>query len=110
MALTRVREMDTRRGGDIRHAVETVRRDHRLRPRRQAGRAGPPLGEFLKVAPKNVGMKGSVVTSSGREGLKDTTPTFADAGLTKKESFTAVSRAWHNMTWSRGSNGSRTEY
>jgi hypothetical protein len=49
------------------------------------------LGEFLKNQPKNVGAKGSIVTGSMRTPLKDTTPTLASAGISKKES--SVSQA-----------------
>ena len=41
------------------------------------------LGELLKETPKNVGAKGSKVTGSKRDPVKDTTPTLADAGIDK---------------------------
>jgi hypothetical protein len=47
------------------------------------------LGQFLKEADKNVGLKGSVVTPTGRVPLKDTAPTLADFGLSKNESAEA---------------------
>lgn len=51
------------------------------------------LGEMLKVTPKNVGAKGSVVTGSKREPVKDGTPTLAESGITKKESSAAQTLA-----------------
>jgi hypothetical protein len=44
------------------------------------------LGEFLKTADKNKGAHGSKVTGTKRVPVKDTAPTLADLGLTKKES------------------------
>ena len=43
--------------------------------------------------PKNVGAKGSKVTGSHREPVKDETPTLADLGLTKKVAAVAQQRA-----------------
>ena|GEM_PF-6284417 len=51
------------------------------------------MGEFLKAMPKNEGAKGSVVTGSVREPVKDTTPTLADIGITKKQSHVATKPA-----------------
>lgn len=47
------------------------------------------MGEFLRTMPKNVGAKGSVVSGSEREPVKDDTPTLREIGLTKKQSATA---------------------
>jgi len=42
------------------------------------------LGELLREGPRNVGAKGSKVTGSKREPVKDTTPTLASQGIDKK--------------------------
>ena len=47
------------------------------------------MGEMLKQTEKNTGAKGSVVTGSKREPVKDTAPTLADLGIGKKESVAA---------------------
>ncbi len=47
------------------------------------------LGGYLKASPKNVGAMGSVVTGTARVPVKDTTPTLANLGLTKKQSSEA---------------------
>lgn len=47
------------------------------------------MGEFLKAAEKNTGAKGSKVTGSKREPVKDDTPTLAECGISKKESMHA---------------------
>ena len=51
------------------------------------------LGEMLAVAEKNKGAKGSKVTGNKREPVKDTTPTLASIGLSKKESSQAQALA-----------------
>jgi len=43
------------------------------------------LGEMLKLTAKNKGAKGSIVTSSGQEQVRDNTPTLADHGLNGAE-------------------------
>jgi hypothetical protein len=40
---------------------------------------------MLKAAPKNTGAKGSKVTGSKREPVKDLTPTLASVCITKKD-------------------------
>lgn len=47
------------------------------------------MGAFLATMPKNTGAKGSVVSGSVREPVKDETPTLREIGLTKKQSATA---------------------
>jgi len=47
------------------------------------------LGEFLETSDKNSGAKGSIVSGNKRVPLKDSAPTLADLGLTKKESSEA---------------------
>ena len=51
------------------------------------------MGQMLKETERNVGAKGSIVTGNHREPVKDTTPTLADLGLTKKESSKAQALA-----------------
>lgn len=65
-------------------SVETVNRatEVRLLAERQ-------MGEFLKTMPKNEGMKGSVVSGSTREPVRDETPTLASIGISKKQSSVA---------------------
>jgi hypothetical protein len=53
------------------------------------------LGELLKVTPKNVGAKGSIVTGSVRAPVKDETPTLAD--IDKKTS--AVAQKLAHLQW-----------
>ena len=70
-------------------------------------RALTRLGELLRGMPKNVGAKGSKVTGSHREPVKDETPTLADLGLTKKVAAVAQqlaalpARAWPTSGYSR---------
>lgn len=47
------------------------------------------MGEFLKTMPKNVGANGSTISGAVREPVKDSTPTLAEIGITKKESARA---------------------
>lgn len=47
------------------------------------------LGEILAAMPKNQGAKGSTVTGTKREPVKDDTPTLADLGIDKKTSSRA---------------------
>src|SRR6516162_4317128 len=44
-------------------------------------RAELRLGEILKATPKNKGAKGSKVTCSKQEQVRDATPTLASAGI-----------------------------
>ena len=46
-------------------------------------------GSTLRVKLRLIGAKGSIVTGTKREPVKDTTPTLSDLGLTKKESSDA---------------------
>jgi hypothetical protein len=52
-------------------------------------RAERRLGELLESAPKNKGAKGSKVTGSKREPVRNASPTLADIGITKKLSSSA---------------------
>jgi hypothetical protein len=47
------------------------------------------MGELLEEVRMNQGANGSKVTGSKREPVKDTTPTLAAAGITKKQSHVA---------------------
>lgn len=47
------------------------------------------LGEFLAKMPKNKGAKGSKVTGSKKEPVKDDTPTLSEIGISKKVSSRA---------------------
>lgn len=47
------------------------------------------LGEMLKATERNKGAKGSTITSSGREPVKDDAPTLAELGIDKKVSMMA---------------------
>jgi hypothetical protein len=51
------------------------------------------MGVMLRAAEKNKGAKWSKVTGSKREPVKDTAPTLADIGISKKESASAQALA-----------------
>lgn len=86
---------DAKRVADMAHVAEVYAKRQKLSEEAIAYaheiriEAMTLLGEFLKAAPKNKGAKGSVVTGSRREPVKDATPTLADSGITKKDSAAA---------------------
>jgi len=51
------------------------------------------MGEMLRDTERNKGAKGSIVTSTHREPVKDNTPTLAALGVSKKESSRAQALA-----------------
>lgn len=86
---------DAKKVMDMAHAAETYAKRQKLSDevighaheiKTEAQRL---LGEFLENQPKNVGAKGSIVTGSRREPVKDRTPTLASVGISKKESASA---------------------
>jgi hypothetical protein len=90
---------DAKRVADMAHAAEVYARRQKLSGEAMQYAhsikvdALTLMGEFLKAGPTNKGAKGSKVTGSLQEPVRDDTPTLTDIGLSKKESAIAKALA-----------------